>query len=197
MLEARAQGCEGLRLLPFRLRLPAGGHPTRPEIDDRGSHPPVTLEAAWNAVFEALPARWRVGPPTYDPGAGCWSVTARSATRGRGMAPTTVSGTGSDPASALRALDARLRGVPKPDGGRLGEIRRRARLAFIAGAEEWTRQQLGRGLDAEELERVLERAPRPPKIAGVTQRGTDAEHAAALHDPLGSQPKMPGEGRDE
>ncbi len=35
-------------------------------------------EAAWNAVHEALPAGWTVGPPTYDPGVPGWSVTARS-----------------------------------------------------------------------------------------------------------------------
>jgi hypothetical protein len=25
-------------------------------------------EAAWDAVHEALPAGWTVGPPTFDPG---------------------------------------------------------------------------------------------------------------------------------
>ena len=35
-------------------------------------------EAAWDAVYEALPAGWTVGPPTYDPGVPGWSVTARS-----------------------------------------------------------------------------------------------------------------------
>jgi len=34
-------------------------------------------EAAWNAVYEALPLRWVVGLPSYDPGIGAWSVTAR------------------------------------------------------------------------------------------------------------------------
>jgi hypothetical protein len=28
----------------------------------------MTLEAAWDAVHEALPARWAVGPVTHDPG---------------------------------------------------------------------------------------------------------------------------------
>ncbi len=37
-------------------------------------------EAAWDAVHEALPAGWTVGPPMYNPGVGGWSVTARSTT---------------------------------------------------------------------------------------------------------------------
>jgi hypothetical protein len=30
--------------------------------------PSEAFEEAWGAVHEALPARWRVGPVTYDPG---------------------------------------------------------------------------------------------------------------------------------
>ena len=78
-------------------------------------------EDAWGAVHEALPARWQVGPVTYDPGVvrpdglmGAFSVTARGPHPGRGKAPTTVSGTGADEAAALRDLDARLRGVARP-----------------------------------------------------------------------------------
>ena len=36
---------------------------------------------------------------------------------------------------------------------------RRLRVAFIAGAEERSRRELGRGLSEEELERVLRRYP--------------------------------------
>jgi hypothetical protein len=96
--------------------------------------------AAWDAVHEALPARWAVGPVTYDPGVvrpdglmGAFSVTARGPHHGRGKAPVTVSGTGEDEAAALRDLDDRLRGVPKPDETRLDELRRRLRFAYVEG----------------------------------------------------------------
>ena len=39
------------------------------------------------------------------------------------------------------------------------ELTWRLRLAFIAGAEERSRRELGRGLSEEELERVLRRYP--------------------------------------
>ncbi len=38
-------------------------------------------------------------------------------------------------------------------------LRERLRTEFIAGAEEDSRRRLGRGLTAEELERVLRRYP--------------------------------------
>ena len=53
-------------------------------------------EAAWDAVHEALPAGWTVGPPTYDPGVRGWSVTARSLAHSRHRPPQTVTGTGVD-----------------------------------------------------------------------------------------------------
>jgi hypothetical protein len=114
-------------------------------------------ETAWDAVHEALPARWHVGPVTYDPGRHAFSVTARGPHPGRGKAPVTVSGTGEDEAAALRDLDDRLRGVPKPDGTRLDELRRRLRFAYVDGAEEWTRANAGRGLTRDELGRVIGR----------------------------------------
>jgi hypothetical protein len=66
-----------------------------------------------------------------------------------------VTGTGTDEVAALRDLDDRLRGVPKPDGGRLEELNRRLRHAYLDGTEEHSRRRLGRGLTAEELERAL------------------------------------------
>ena len=49
------------------------------------------VEAAWDAVHQALPARRRVGPVTYDPGVirpdglmGAYSVSARGPHPGRG-----------------------------------------------------------------------------------------------------------------
>jgi hypothetical protein len=106
---------------------------------------PVNREVAWEAVHEALPARWRVGPVTFDPGPSAWSVTARGPHPGRGKAPQTISGVGEDEAASLRDLDVRLRGVPKPDGTRLEELRQRLRLAYVEGAEEWTREDVGAG----------------------------------------------------
>jgi hypothetical protein len=117
-------------------------------------------DAAWEAAHEALPARWHVGPPTFDPGRHAWSVTARSQTRGHGIPPVTVSGTGETEVDALRDLDDRLRGVPQPDGGRLEELRRRARLAYVAGAEETWQRLEGRPMTTDELGRVIHRAPR-------------------------------------
>jgi len=107
-------------------------------------------EAAWDAVHETLPALWRVGPVTYDPGVlrsdghvGAFSVTARGPHPGRGKVPVTVSGIGVDETAALCDLDDRLRGVPKPDGTLLDELRRRLRLAYVDGAEEWSGKTAG------------------------------------------------------
>jgi len=112
-------------------------------------------EAAWDAVHEALPAHFRVGPPSFDPaGDGRWSVSAVDRrTTGRGKMPRSVSGSGPTEDAALRDLDDRLRGVPKPDGTRLDELR----LAYVDGAEEWTRENVWRGLTRDELGRMIGR----------------------------------------
>jgi hypothetical protein len=103
-------------------------------------------EAAWDSVHEALPAGWAVGPPTFDPGVPGWSVTRRSVACSRLKPPATVTGTGADETAALRDLDDRLRGVPQPNGSRMTERERRIRLAYLEGAEAWSRQTSGRGL---------------------------------------------------
>jgi hypothetical protein len=118
---------------------------------------PDAREAAWDAVHEALPARWTVGLPSRHPHTGLWSVTAIGPHPGRGEQPQTVSGTGEDETAALRDLDDRLRGVPQPDGSRMDELRRRLRLAYLEGAEEWSREHEGRGLAGDELGRVIGR----------------------------------------
>ena len=46
-------------------------------------------EDAWNAVHEALPAGWTVGPPTFDPGVPGWSITARTVAANRLKRPQT------------------------------------------------------------------------------------------------------------
>jgi hypothetical protein len=114
-------------------------------------------ENAWDAVHEALPARWRIGPPSYSPAYRAWSVTAVGPHPGRGKQPTTASGTGEDETAALRDLDDRLRGVPKPAGSNLDALRARLRLAYIEGAEYWSRRELGRGLTTDELKHVTSR----------------------------------------
>jgi hypothetical protein len=123
----------------------------------------MTREEAWAAVHEALPVRWRVGPPTFDLERYLFSVTAHSGTRGRGYPPVTVTGTGETEVAALHDLDNRLRGVPRPDGGRLDELRRRARLAYLEGAEDtWRRLDGGRPMTADNLAGVLGRFPGTP-----------------------------------
>ena len=62
------------------------------------------IEAAWDAVHEALPARWHVGPVTFDPGHHAWTMTAHGPHPGRGKAPQTVAGTGDDETAALGDL---------------------------------------------------------------------------------------------
>ncbi len=122
----------------------------------------MSRDAAWEAVHEALPASWGVGPVIFDPGAlradgylGAFSVTARGPHPGRGKVPQTVRGTGEDETAALRNLDDRLRGVPAP-GGRMDELRRRLLMAYVDGAEEWTRENVGRRRTEDELGPVLE-----------------------------------------
>jgi hypothetical protein len=86
-------------------------------------------------------------------------VTARGPRPGRGSAPETATWTDADEVAALSDLDDLLRGVPKPDGGRLEELRRRLRQAYVEGAEEQSQRQAGRGLTGEELGRVLRHYP--------------------------------------
>ena len=65
--------------------------------------------------------------------------------------------TGETPAAALEDLSDRLRGVSRPDGGRMEAMRARVRLAYVAGAEEWAAANLGRRLRRDELGRVIGR----------------------------------------
>jgi len=85
------------------------------------------------------------------------SVTARPGNYSRHRPPQTVTGTGDSETAALRALDDRLRGVPQPNGSRMAERERRIRMAYLGGAEEWSRKTLGRGLTEGELEGVVRR----------------------------------------
>ena len=49
--------------------------------------------------------------------------------------------------------------VPDPDQDRRARLNQRLRQAFVAGAEQDSRRRLGRGLTAEEMERVLRHYP--------------------------------------
>jgi hypothetical protein len=101
-------------------------------------------EAAWSAVHQACRPAGGLDLQRSTPASGRGSVTARGPHPGRSMAPQTVSGTGENETAALRDLDDRLRGVPKPGGTSLDPLRRRLRLAYVDGAETWTRENLGR-----------------------------------------------------
>lgn len=114
-------------------------------------------EVIWGRLHEAMPARWTVGQPSYDPGRPGWSISAVGPDRGRGRVPTSVSGFGEDELAAVADLDARLRGERAEGPRRLEDLRARLRLAYVAGAEEWARQELGRGLRADELQGVVRR----------------------------------------
>ena len=118
-------------------------------------------EEAWGRLHEAIPARWTVGRPSFDPGRPGWSISAVGPDRGRGKVPTSVSGFGDDELAAIRDLDARLRGERSDGPRRLDEFRARLRLAYVEGAEQWARDQHGRGLTGAEFTSVVSRFPMP------------------------------------
>lgn len=124
-------------------------------------------ETVWGRLHEAMPARWTVGQPSYDPGRRGWSISAVGPDRGRGKLPTFVSGFGEDELAAVRNLDARLRGEQAAGPRRLDELRATLRLSYLAGAEEWARTELHRPLTPVELEGVVRRFPGYLPPAGV------------------------------
>lgn len=128
-------------------------------MDVRADDGRLSVEAAWDAVHEALPARWRVpAPPSIaDPLTRNWSITAVGPYPGRGKSPQSVTGRGPTEVDALRDLDDQLRGVDHTKGTRLEELRQRLRQAYVEGAEGWARENLGRGLTDSELTGVLQR----------------------------------------
>jgi hypothetical protein len=68
-------------------------------------------EAAWSAIHDRLPPRWRVGPPSYDPATRRWEVAAIPPNRGRRkvwVRPEYVIGTGADELEALQDLATKL-----------------------------------------------------------------------------------------
>ena len=115
------------------------------------------LSEAWDVLYDSLPARWHIGMPTYDAGRAAWSVTAWGPGIA-GRAPSqSVTGTGASEGAALRDLDSRLRGVPSPNGARIDALRHQLRMAYVDGAEAYSRESFDRGLTTNELGRIIER----------------------------------------
>jgi hypothetical protein len=127
-------------------------------MNDRHA-PSEAINNAWDALFDAVPARWHVGRPSFDPERGAWVVTAWGPSRGRSRTPQSVSGMGEDEAAALRDLNDRLPRVPEPNGRRIEELRRRLRKAYVDGAEALARETFDRGLTTDELGRIIGRYP--------------------------------------
>jgi hypothetical protein len=120
----------------------------------------VTFEAlreAWDALYDSLPARWHIGRPTYDARGAGWSVTGWGPSNGGGDAPHTMTGTGNTEVAALRDLDKRFGGVPRPNLSRMDEFRHQLRKAYVDGAEAFSRETLERGLTTNELGRIIQR----------------------------------------
>ena len=117
----------------------------------------AALNEAWDALYDSLPGRWHIGKPSYDAGLAAWSVSAWGPRPGRGRAQRTVTGTGETEVAALRDLDARLRESPKPNHDWIEQLRRQLRMAYVEGAEAFSRETYDRALTTDELERVLRR----------------------------------------
>ena len=115
------------------------------------------LSAAWDAVYDSMPARWHVGMPSYDAGQEAWSVAASGPGVAGLDAMQRVTGTGDTEAAALRDLDRGLRGLPRPNRGRLDEFRHRRRMAYVDAAEAFSRENFNRGLRPGELGRIIQR----------------------------------------
>ena len=105
---------------------------------------------SWDDIRELLPVGWQVGPTSYEPGNRRWTVVARAANTGvRGKPPETVVGEGEDELHALTELALKLGEMACPR--QMADLERRARQAFLAGAEEHSRRDQGPGLTDEEL----------------------------------------------
>jgi hypothetical protein len=115
-------------------------------------------ERAWDEIHELLPAGWRV--PTRasrDDASRRWQVTAIGPKVGgrRGPPPECLTVDGLEELTALIELVLKLRELGR--AGRMAELERRARVAYVAGAEEHSRRVLGRPLTTDETKRIAER----------------------------------------
>ena len=101
-------------------------------------------ERDWDDIHSWLPDGWRVTAPSWDPGRQRWEVVARSPKPiGRLSRPDYLIGDGEDELHALSELALKLDAIRRAD--RLAAIEERARLAFIAGAEEESQRSHRRG----------------------------------------------------
>jgi hypothetical protein len=73
---------------------------------------------------------------------------------GPGQPPECIEASGEDEIAALNYLAVKL--AESKAAGRLEELRRRLRLAYLSSAEEWSRDRLGRPLNSEEQRRLVQ-----------------------------------------
>ena len=111
------------------------------------------VDLAWEAVYDALPTTWYIGPIAYPRQDAC-SVIARGPNEGRGRRRQSVRGSGNSLVAALHDLEQRLLGLADTEAQR-EELIRRMRLAYVEGAESFSKFDRGRPLSACELEGVL------------------------------------------
>lgn len=116
-------------------------------------------EEAWDSLHSALPGRWTLGRANHNAELGAWTISAVAPDRGRGKLPTSVTGLGPNELAAVNDLDARLRGEWTDSPRKARKLRARLRLAYLQGAEEWTRRELARSMTVQELEKVISRFP--------------------------------------
>jgi hypothetical protein len=86
----------------------------------------MPVKAAWNAILDALPARWRLDPPVHHPELDDWSATAVGGRRRK------ITGRGQDEIAALLDLALRLRAAGHSGDSCADELDRRARRALGA-----------------------------------------------------------------
>ena len=83
-------------------------------------------------------------------------MTAWGQSAGTGDPPGSVTGIGDSQMAALRDLDQRLRCVGRPSRSRLEEFRHQLRMAYVDGAEAFSRETLERGLTSSSVTRGVE-----------------------------------------
>lgn len=115
------------------------------------------LNEAWDALHDSLPARWHIGKPRYEMRGAGWSVTGWGPSFDGDQPPQSVTGTGDTEVAALRDLDKRFGGLPRPNRSRMDEFRHQLRMAYVDGAEAFSREALERGLTTNELGRLIQR----------------------------------------
>ena len=115
------------------------------------------LSAAWDALYDSMPARWHVGMPAYDTAGAAWSVTAAGPGLAGYDATQSVTGRGATEAAALRDLDHRLRNLPRPNRARIDDVGHLLRMAYVDGAEAFSKETFDRGLTPAELARLIQR----------------------------------------